>query len=32
VTDIPEPHRDLLDSEVGTVATIDPRGPVNMRG
>jgi PPOX class probable F420-dependent enzyme len=32
VTDFPESHRDLLDNEVGTLATIDPRGLPQLSG
>ncbi len=33
MTDFPDSHRDLLDSEVATLATLDPNvWAVNMRG
>ena len=32
MTDFPESHRDLLDNEVGTLATIDPRGLPQLSG
>jgi PPOX class probable F420-dependent enzyme len=32
VTDFPESHRDLLDNEVGTLATIDPSGLPQLSG
>ena len=32
MTDFPESHRDLLDNEVGTLATIDPSGLPQLSG
>ena len=32
MTDFPDSHRDLLDSEVATLATIDPRGFPQLSG